>query len=119
MAGFSYDLGTHVGQVRLALGDTMYGSGVRPDGTNLDDSEIECFLTQEGDDVDMATARACEVLATMWAGQADLTVGPRNEKLSQVAQRYAERAQVLRTGTLQGGRINLGFAATWSDTEWA
>jgi len=109
---FTYDLTTAIGQVRLAIGDTSSttGAGVRPDGTNLLDAEIAYFLTAEGDDVGLATARACETLAMMWANVADLQVGPRRESLSQVSARYAERAAVLRSGRLQAGYVSMAFA---------
>lgn len=109
---FTYDLATAIGQVRLAIGDTSSatGAGVRPDGTNLSDAEIAYFLTAEGDDVGLATARACEALAMMWSNVADLQVGPRRESLGQVAARYAERAAALRSGTLQAGYVSMAFA---------
>ncbi len=106
---FSYDLTTSVGQVRLALGDTISGSGVRPDGGNFTDAEIAYFIAQESS-LDLAVGRACDVLATQWANVADLAVGPRKESLGQVAQRYAERAATLRNGTLQAGYVSLAFA---------
>ena len=112
---FTYDITTACGQVRLALGDTTSGSGVRPDGSNFSDAEIAYFLAQEEQSVDGATARACEVLATQWATQADLTVGPRSESLSQIAERYAERAKSIRSSTAQTGYITLGSSETWSD----
>lgn len=113
VGGLTTDLTTSVGQLRLALGDTVYGSGVRPDGSNLSDAELTYFLAQEGNDVVLATALACETLATMWAGQADLAVGPRKESLSQVAQQYAKRAETLR-GVLVTGYVSMGFASTGS-----
>lgn len=113
---FTYDVSTDVGKVRIALGDTVEGSGVRPDGSNLGDEEIEYFLAVEESSVDGATARACEVLATQWANVADLTVGPRSEKLGQVAERYGERAKAIRSATAQVGYITLGATETWSDS---
>lgn len=106
---FTYDLTTNVGKVRLLVGDTVQDSGVRPDGSNFTDDEIDYFLDAEGDSIDMATARACDVLATQWANVADLSVGPRRESLSQVAERYAERAKQLRSGSLSAGYITLDF----------
>lgn len=108
---FSYDLTTNVGQVRLALGDTISGAGVRPDGSNFSDAEIAYFIARESSP-DLAVARACEVLATQWATVADLQVGPRQESLGQVAQRYAEQAVTLRSGTLQAGYVSMAFAQT-------
>lgn len=111
---FTYDLTTNIGKLRLALGDTTDGAGVRPDGANLEDEELDAFLALEGDNVDLATARACEVLATQWANVADLQVGPRRESLSQIAVRYAERAKALRVGSgvTVAGTISMGFAET-------
>jgi hypothetical protein len=111
--GFTYDLTTAVGQVRLALGDTVPAAGVRPDGTNFTDAEVAFFLTQEVGNVDNAAARACAVLANAWANVADLSVGPRRESLSQVAARYAERATQIRGGSLTAGVISLAFAETY------
>lgn len=109
---FTYVLSTALGQLRLALGDTTETSGPRPDGSNFQDEELQVFLTLEENDVDRATARACETLATQWAAMSDLTVGPRSEKLSQVAARYAEQARALRGATLQAGYITLGSVET-------
>lgn len=110
---FTYDLTTDIGKVRLALGDTSDGSGMRPDGANFEDEELDTFLVLEGDDVELATARALEVLANQWASRADLQVGPRKESLSQIATRYAELAKTVRArrSTSSGsGVIDLGFA---------
>ena len=106
---FSYDLTTAVGQVRLALGDTTSGTGVRPDGSNFSDAEIAYFVAQESS-IELAVARACDALATQWATVANLAVGPRREDLGSVAVRYAERAATLRSGTLQAGYVSLAFA---------
>jgi|WetSurMetagenome_2_1015567.scaffolds.fasta_scaffold20352_3 hypothetical protein len=105
---FSYDLTESVGQVRLALGDTTSGAGVRPDGSNFSDDEIQYFVDQENN-LDLAVARACDVLATQWTTVADLQVGPRREALGAIAERYTERAKSLRGATLVTGYISLNF----------
>lgn len=117
---FTYDLETAAGKLRLELGDQTDGSGVRPDGTNFSDEELATLLTLEGDNQGRALARACEVLATMWATFADLTVGPRSEKLSQVAARFEKRAAALRlqhgggsTGAYAAGVVRVdGYQST-------
>lgn len=108
---FSYDLTTDVGKLRLEIGDTTTGVGVRPDGTNFTDAELGYFLGQEGAVVGRAAARACEVLARSFAGLVDLSVGPRKESLSQAAKAYAERAVELRRqfGGSAGGAYSAGF----------
>lgn len=104
---FTYVLTTSVGKLRLEIGDTTSGSGVKPDGSNFSDAELEYFLDQEGT-VGRATARACEALATAWSTVANLTVGPRKEELGEVAKRFAERAKALR---VQFGGASVGASA--------
>jgi hypothetical protein len=111
MADFSYDLTTTVGQLRLEIGDTTYQSGVKPDGSNFSDTELTYFLAQEGAAVGRGTARACEVLARMFAGLVDLAVGPRKESLSQAAQAFSDRAKELRRQF--GGAAQGAYAAGW------
>ncbi|MBK9003490.1 MAG: hypothetical protein IPM41_06395 [Sphingomonadales bacterium] len=42
---FTYNLSTDLGKTRLAIGDTVNGSGPRPAGTNYSDEEINVYLT--------------------------------------------------------------------------
>lgn len=112
MADFSYDLTTNVGKVRLEIGDTTSGTGVKPDGTNFTDTELEYFLDQEADSVGRATARACEVLARGFSGLVDLAVGPRRESLSQAAKAYMDRAKELRK-QYGGGGAGRAYSAGW------
>lgn len=67
---FTYDLNTPVGKIRLEIGDTEQGAGngVKPPNlANFHDEELDHFYQQEGSHVLAASARACEVLARMWA----------------------------------------------------
>jgi hypothetical protein len=121
---FTYNLATTVGQLRLEIGDHTSGTGVRPDGSNFSDEELEAILTQEGDVLGRGIARACEILANAWATFADLTVGPRSEKLSQVAARFEKRAAALRmqygggsTGATAVGIIRADGYQSTSDPE--
>lgn len=117
---FTYDLTTDVGKLRLEIGDQSEGAGVRPDGSNFADEELETILEQEGNVLGRGIARACEILANAWATLADLTVGPRSEKLSQVAARFEKRAAALRmqygggsTGACSAGMIRVdGYQST-------
>jgi hypothetical protein len=112
---FTYDLSSsdtdklNISKVRLEIGDTVLGSGVKPDGSNLLDDEIAIWLDREDDDVMRAVAAACEALARYWAGAADIAVGPRRESLSQIAKGYAERAKELRQ--IHGGTAEGAFSA--------
>jgi hypothetical protein len=111
---FSYDLTAtgdtlNIAKVRLELGDTTSGVGVRPDGTNFTNEELQIFLDREGDDVMRATAAACEALARAWSVVANITVGPRREDLAAVAEAWAKRAAQMRAQ--YGGVVSQSGAA--------
>ena len=95
---FTYDLNSsdaetaRIARVRFALGDDVAGLGPLPTGGNFSDEEIASSLAVEEND-EAATVRALSsTLARRWAGLADLTVGPRSEKLSQVAEQWRKLA---------------------------
>lgn len=110
---FNYDLGSadsdilRISKVRLEIGDTDDGGskGVKPDGSNLTDAEIDYFLDLNGDDILLAAADACEALARHWSKAVDISVGPHRESLSQAAQRWAQEAARLRSKAGRGFRI--------------
>ena len=85
------DLSTDLDQVRFAIQDTTSGSGVKPNGVNFTDEEILGLLAIE-DTVGRTVAACYEVLATAWAQYVDTRIGPRDEKLSQISERYRQRA---------------------------
>ena len=70
---FTYDLASAdadevaISKVRLELGDTVSGTGVRPSNANLTDEEIAVWLEDEDDHIMRTVARACEALARMWS----------------------------------------------------
>jgi len=96
---FTYDLSSAdtttllISRLRLEIGDTVEGAGVRPDDSNFTDVELQSLLTRASNDVERAAAYACGILATTWATVVDTTVGARREAFSQVAKRYEQRAQ--------------------------
>lgn len=104
---FTYDTATDIGKVRLEIGDDAYSAGVKPDGTNFSDEEIQVYIDREGS-VMRAVAGLCEALANRWAVVADISVGPRRESLSQVSQGYRDRSQSLR---LQYGGAGQGVVS--------
>jgi hypothetical protein len=117
---FSYTLTADVGKVRLEIGDTVSGSGVRSSGANLTDEEIQVWLDAEDDDVMLAAARACEMLARDWAKAASIQLGPRREQLSDVAKAWERQAQALRdqygSGSIGSG-IQSGFYQGYADIQ--
>lgn len=101
------DLTTNIGKVRLEIGDNDSGNGrgVKPDGTNLTDEQVQYFLDVEGT-VGRATAHACEALARAWTKMANSTRSNRRDEWADVAKGWREMAAGLR---LQfGGGIPLG-----------
>lgn len=64
------DLATEVGQLRLLIGDTEAApDGVKPDGSNYTDEELQFFIDGTTD-TNIAAAMACETLAWLWNTQA-------------------------------------------------
>lgn len=99
---FTYDLANAIAskvlisKVRLEIGDTVSGAGIRPDATNLSDEEITVWLDLEDDDVMLAAARACDAMSRAWSVVANETVGPRKTEFSKVSGEYEKRAESLR-----------------------
>lgn len=98
---FTYDLTAtgddlNVAKVRLEIGDTVSGTGVKPNGSNFTDAELLIFLARESNNVMRATASACEALARWWATAVNITVGLRREELTAVSKAWTERAAELR-----------------------
>lgn len=110
---FTYDLSSsdaalaRIAQVRMRLRDGVEGSGVLPASANLQDAEITQLLSDYDLDVLAASAAACELVAAAWAGAADITVGPRRESLSQVADRWQKLAGQLRGQAGRGAGIRI------------
>lgn len=76
-------------QVRFLVGDT--------DTKNFlfTDEEIDWLLSEEGSPL-AAAARACEILATRFAREANTAVGELRVDLASLSEQYAERAKDLR-----------------------
>jgi hypothetical protein len=112
---FTYDLASadiptqRIAQVRLELGDTSDGSGVRVSGASLTDEEIAVWLAAEDNHILRTVARACEMLARDWSRAATIALGPRKEELSDIAEAWAARAKELRDqyGSTSGGGSDL------------
>lgn len=115
------DLATNIGKTRLEIGDndSTAGQGVKPDGSNFSDEEIQYFLTLEGS-VRLAAAKACEVLGRHWSKVADIQIGSRREAFAQIAKNWVERGAELRSQGGGGLRIRrLARPANVSLTEYS
>ena len=110
---FTYDatLATDLAKIRLRIQDTTASPlGIKPLGANFTDEEINSVYASEGT-IMRTVAALYEILAVAWANFVDTKIGPRDEKLSQVAARYAALAKEWRdiygfgTSTLSVGFV--------------
>lgn len=126
---FTTDPGTDLGWVRMMLGDDVKGAGLYPDGRNISDAQLAALLADEGTK-GRTLAAALELLANVWAGQADeIDIGPRRERIMGVSKRYADRAALARkqyggaSGSSGAVSVTLnradGFAANADEEEYA
>lgn len=70
---YTYDLSTDVGKVRLSIGDNdiaSVGAGIKPDGTNFTDQELQFIIEQAGS-WRAAVPFALRTLANLYASQAN------------------------------------------------
>lgn len=109
---FTYDLTEEeelllISKVRLELGDTVSGSGVRPNGVNLSDEEIQNWLDAESDDIMRTVGRAALALSNMWASAAlSETAGSYSVNYGNVSEMWAKRAASI--GVEVGGVAGFG-----------
>jgi hypothetical protein len=103
MTDFTYNLTSSdddilvISKIRLELGDTVEGSGIKPNGENFTDDELSFLYDQEDDSVGRAVAHACEILAKSWATHVTTErVGAITENYGEVSERWANRAKELR-----------------------
>lgn len=86
------DLSTSLDACRFHINDTTASSGPRPASGNYTDAELGAIIDDEGT-WQRAVAVLLDHLAVEWSHHADLTVGPRHQSFSQVAEAYAKRAE--------------------------
>lgn len=90
-----------VQKVRLAIGDTDAGSGVRPDGRNFSNVELATFVTACGASWLRAVPLVLQTLATEYANagrRALLSVDP---EMVKTADQYAKIAAELRLQVIE------------------
>ena len=90
---FTYygDRSTDLDKVRFNIGDTVNGGGPLPSSGNFTDAELSALISEAGS-VDAATALALDAIAVRWNLYANITVGPRREELSQIADAFRATA---------------------------
>ena len=86
-SGLSADLS----RIRFHIADTTTSSGPRPTGANFTDDVLNALVTVHGT-WQRAVAVVLDVLATEWSRYSDITVGPRRESYSQIADSYRKQA---------------------------
>lgn len=114
---FTYNLSTDLGKVRLAIGDTVSGSGPRPSGANYSDAEINVFLRPviaAGYTYGRAVAQLFRVLAGEWAGKASVSIGDYSVQYAAVADNYRKAAAEWERMTDATGAVVAGGISTGS-----
>ena len=94
---FTYDLSTDIGKIRLELGDTddTTGEGVKPNGDNFSDEELQTFIESAGTWA-RAAVKALRTLAGMYSVRATREqVADVRLDLSQVAKELRAHADAL------------------------
>lgn len=113
---FTYDptLSDDISQVRFFIGDTVENNGPRantvgPDLTNFKDEEITAMLGVSGSIISCVPV-LLETLANEWSKLAtSITIGPRKEDLTRVAEAYRKQAEDWRrTNGLTGRAFSSG-----------
>jgi len=105
---FTYTVGTNLGNVRMALGDTVSGTGVLPSGANFTDEEINEIVDTEGT-WQKAVAHLCEILANRWATSVNFSADGVSVSRSDVARAWKEQAAMWRGN--YGGMHSTGSAS--------
>jgi len=114
---FTYSLSTDLGKVRLAIGDTVSGSGPRPSGANYSDAEINVFLRPviaAGYAYGRAVAQLFRLLAGEWAGKASVSIGDYSVQYAAVADNYRKAANEWERMTDASGAVVAGGISTGS-----
>ena len=88
---YAGDYSTDLDKIRFHIADTTASSGPRPAGANFTDEVLTPLITAQGT-WQRAVAVVLDVLATEWSRYADITVGPRRESYSQIADSYRKQA---------------------------
>ena len=94
--GYSYDLSTNVGKVRLLIPDNVASA------YDLEDDEITYFLGIAGSNVLAAAVKSCRWLSRKYAKQATFTADGLSVQLGERAKLFAERARELEMEALGG-----------------
>lgn len=110
------DLSSDLAKLRLAIGDTTEDAGVRPDGGNFSDEELQVFLDGLGVSQTWRNAvpAALRVLANQYSAAAKKTDDAEiSEDLTQTAKALREQARefeasITATGSDAGGGFSAG-----------
>jgi hypothetical protein len=115
---FTYDpadLSTGLAKLRLAIGDTTEGAGVRPDGSNFSDEELQVFLDSLAatETWRNAAPAVMRVLANQYAAAAKRTSDAEiSEDLTRTAAELrAQAREYEQTITATGAAASGGFTA--------
>lgn len=85
---FTYDLGTEIGKIRLAIGDTSAAD------TALSDEELQALRDEVGT-WQAAAVYACDALIARYSRDVNMSLGPRSESRSNIVDHYIALKQQL------------------------
>ncbi len=114
---FTYDLTTNRGKVRFLIDDDDVSD------YELDDAQIDYFLTRAGSNVNAAAVEACFWLARKYAKKATFTADGLSIQHGDKARLFAERAKELQVQAI-GGVTSVaitredGYSAAASSSEY-
>lgn len=109
---FTYDLtasGTAlaVAEMRLELGDTTDGAGVRPGSANFSDEELLSFYGRNASNVLLGAAAAARANAAAYASKVSTQAGPLRKEWQQAAQAWRAQAAALEARATAGGAASI------------
>lgn len=108
-------LATDLDKVRFEIGDRIPGVGLRPDGSNFIDEEINAVVSAEGT-WGRGAARLCEVLANEWTNEAgSQRDGDQSRDYTKRAELWRQRAKDLRDQYGGGGSTAASVSVTRVD----
>ena len=117
---FTYDIADTSdisSRIRLEIGDNRINDGILPNGGNFTDSELDYFYSAEGDDFQLALARAFDAAAARWASfPDDVHLGPEFQTFS-ASKFYAQKAYDIRTKQQRPGSYAVDKAEIATETD--
>lgn len=111
---YNADVSTTRDKVRLYSGDTVDGTGPRPDQRNFTDAEMDFFLSENGSGVPATVSTVFETLASEWSSY---TVSERQGEVSVDTKGIAAEYNALAKKWKKIALGTLGYSSVASSTQ--